>query len=127
MTARWAAARVLLMLGAGFFAVAGSAAGQRGKEVASNSAGASGVTTSSTPNSATNSSSKSKPAAAPSVLDNEALRIEGEKRFATNCGRCHQSPHKFPPRMVMTIERHMRVRATLTAEDMRLIVGLLTQ
>jgi hypothetical protein len=29
--------------------------------------------------------------------------------------------------MVMTIERHMRVRATLTDEDMRLIVRYLTQ
>jgi mono/diheme cytochrome c family protein len=56
-----------------------------------------------------------------------ALRIEGEKRFQANCGRCHQSPHKFPPRMVLTIERHMRVRATLTDEDMRLIVGYLLQ
>ena len=52
---------------------------------------------------------------------------EGEKRFHANCGRCHQSPHKFPPRMVMTIERHMRVRATLTQEDMRAIVAFLTQ
>jgi mono/diheme cytochrome c family protein len=59
--------------------------------------------------------------------DDEALRVEGEKRFHANCGRCHQSPHKFPPRMVMTIERHMRVRATLTDEDMRLIVRYLTQ
>jgi mono/diheme cytochrome c family protein len=59
--------------------------------------------------------------------DDEASRVDGEKRFQANCGRCHQSPHKFPPRMVMTIERHMRVRATLTDEDMRLIVLYLTQ
>jgi mono/diheme cytochrome c family protein len=65
------------------------------------------------------------PGAGPS---NQAeLRIEGEKRFQAHCGRCHQSPHKFPPRMVMTIERHMRVRATLTDQDMRLIVGYLLQ
>jgi mono/diheme cytochrome c family protein len=56
-----------------------------------------------------------------------ALIAEGEKRFHANCGRCHQSPHKFPPRMVMTIERHMRVRATLTQEDMQAIVAFLTQ
>jgi mono/diheme cytochrome c family protein len=62
-----------------------------------------------------------------SPQDGAALRVEGEKRFQANCGRCHQSPHKFPPRMVMTIERHMRVRATLTDEDMRLIVRYLTQ
>jgi mono/diheme cytochrome c family protein len=62
-----------------------------------------------------------------SPQDDQDLRVEGEQRFHANCGRCHQSPHKFPPRMVMTIERHMRVRATLTDEDMRLIVRYLTQ
>ena len=55
------------------------------------------------------------------------LRLEGEKRFRANCGRCHQSPHKFNPRMMLTIERHMRVRALVTDEDMRLIVRYLSQ
>jgi hypothetical protein len=55
------------------------------------------------------------------------FRIEGEKRFRANCGRCHQSPHKFNPRMMLTIERHMRVRALVTDEDMRLIVRYLSQ
>jgi len=53
--------------------------------------------------------------------------LEGEKRFRANCGRCHQPPHKFPPRMMATIVRHMRVRATITDEDMRLILGYMTQ
>jgi mono/diheme cytochrome c family protein len=67
-------------------------------------------------------------APAPAGPSNGAeLRIEGEKRFRANCGRCHQSPHKFPARTMMTIERHMRVRATLTDQDMRLIVGYLLQ
>jgi len=55
------------------------------------------------------------------------LRLQGEKRFRANCGRCHQSPHKFNPRMMLTIERHMRVRALVTDEDMRLIVRYLSQ
>jgi hypothetical protein len=55
------------------------------------------------------------------------FRIEGEKRFRANCGRCHQSPHKFNPRMMLTIERHMRVRALVTDEDMHLIVRYLSQ
>lgn len=76
------------------------------------------------PTPAASSTSK---AAAPSQSSAEDLRAEGETRFRANCGRCHQSPHKFPPRMVMTIERHMRVRATLTEEDMRAIVAYLTQ
>jgi mono/diheme cytochrome c family protein len=57
----------------------------------------------------------------------DEMRIEGEKRFRANCGRCHQSPHKFPPRMMLTVERHMRVRALVTDEDMKLIVHYLTQ
>jgi len=61
------------------------------------------------------------------AMSDDDLRIEGEKRFQANCGRCHQSPHKFPPRMMLTIERHMRVRALITEEDMRLIVRYLNQ
>jgi mono/diheme cytochrome c family protein len=54
-------------------------------------------------------------------------RLEGEKRFHSNCGRCHQAPPKFPPRMMATIIRHMRVRATITDEEMRLILKYMTQ
>jgi len=56
-----------------------------------------------------------------------AVRVEGEKRFRTNCGRCHMPPHKFPPRMMATIVRHMRVRALITDEDMRYILAYMTQ
>jgi cytochrome c5 len=59
--------------------------------------------------------------------DPAAMRLEGEKRFRTNCGRCHAAPHKFPPRMMATIVRHMRVRATITDEDMRLVLYYMTQ
>jgi mono/diheme cytochrome c family protein len=51
---------------------------------------------------------------------------QGEERFRTNCGRCHMTPHKFPPRMMATIIRHMRVRAMLTEEDMKLILNYMT-
>ncbi len=54
-------------------------------------------------------------------------RIEGEKRFRANCSRCHQTPHKFSPRAMATIVRHMRVRATLTDEDARLILKYMSQ
>jgi cytochrome c5 len=56
-----------------------------------------------------------------------AMRLEGEKRFRANCGRCHAAPHKFPPRMMATILRHMRVRATITDEDMHLVLFYMTQ
>jgi mono/diheme cytochrome c family protein len=64
---------------------------------------------------------------APDVAVERALRLEGEKRFRTNCGRCHQAPHKFPPRVMATAIRHMRVRAMITDEDMRLILKYMTQ
>jgi mono/diheme cytochrome c family protein len=65
--------------------------------------------------------------AASKLQEEDALRADGEKRFHANCGRCHQAPHKFPPRMMATIVRHMRVRATITDEDMRVILHYMTQ
>lgn len=59
--------------------------------------------------------------------DPDATRLEGEKRFRANCGRCHAAPQKFPPRMMATIIRHMRVRATITDEDMRFVLFYMTQ
>jgi mono/diheme cytochrome c family protein len=64
---------------------------------------------------------------APDAAEERALRLEGERRFRTNCGRCHQAPHKFPPRVMATAIRHMRVRAMITDEDMRLILRYMTQ
>jgi len=59
--------------------------------------------------------------------DADSMRIEGEQRYRANCGRCHAAPQKFPPRMMATVLRHMRVRATITAEDRRLILLYMTQ
>lgn len=52
----------------------------------------------------------------------DAMRLQGEQRYRANCGRCHAAPRKFPPRMMATVLRHMRVRATITDEDMRLVL-----
>jgi mono/diheme cytochrome c family protein len=59
--------------------------------------------------------------------DSEAMRVQGEQRFRANCGRCHAAPQKFPPRMMATVLRHMRVRATITDQDMRLVLFYMTQ
>src|SRR5579863_3403262 len=59
--------------------------------------------------------------------DADSMRIAGERRFHANCGRCHAAPEKFPPRMMATVLRHMRVRATITDEDRRLILFYMTQ
>jgi mono/diheme cytochrome c family protein len=61
------------------------------------------------------------------VTDADSMRTQGEQRFHANCGRCHAAPQKFPPRMMKTILRHMRVRATITDEDQRLILFYMTQ
>jgi mono/diheme cytochrome c family protein len=66
-------------------------------------------------------------ATASGIHDNRALRLEGEKRFQANCGRCHMAPPKFPPRAMATILRHMRVRALITDEDRRLILRYMTE
>jgi len=57
----------------------------------------------------------------------DAMRVQGEQRFRANCGRCHAAPQKFPPRMMATVLRHMRVRATITDADMRLVLFYMTQ
>lgn len=59
--------------------------------------------------------------------DADTMRVQGEQRFRANCGRCHAAPQKFPPRMMATVLRHMRVRATLTSEDQRLVLFYMTQ
>ena len=62
-----------------------------------------------------------------SSAEADAMRVQGEQRYRANCGRCHAAPQKFPPRMMATIVRHMRVRATITDEDMRLVLFYMTQ
>jgi hypothetical protein len=75
--------------------------------------------------------SKDAPAAtttnAASSSQDETFHLEGEKRFRSNCGRCHAAPPKFPSRMMATIVRHMRVRAMITDQDMRLILRYMTE
>ena len=66
-------------------------------------------------------------AAVQAANDNENMRVQGEQRFRANCGRCHAAPQKFPPRIMATVVRHMRVRATITDEDMRLVLFYMTQ
>jgi mono/diheme cytochrome c family protein len=59
--------------------------------------------------------------------DVDTMRLAGEQRYRANCGRCHAAPTKFPPRVMATVLRHMRVRATITDEDMRLVLFYMSQ
>jgi mono/diheme cytochrome c family protein len=74
-------------------------------------------------------SGKKDAASAPVVhsYDADAMRVQGEQRYRANCGRCHAAPRKFPPRIMATVLRHMRVRATITDEDMRLVLFYMSQ
>jgi cytochrome c5 len=93
------------------------AAGQEQAKVADSSVSSAG--TDAAPSSTLGSSK--------AVQEAAASRFEGEKRYRANCGRCHMAPHKFPPRMMATIVRHMRVRATITDEDMQFILRYMTE
>jgi hypothetical protein len=50
---------------------------------------------------------------------------EGEKRFQTNCGRCHHPPEELSPREARAVVRQMRARAMLSGEDAKLILEYL--
>jgi hypothetical protein len=65
-------------------------------------------------------------AAVSATEPNEQWMIEGDKRYRANCGRCHQAPHKFPPRAMATAIRHMQVRAMLTQDDVKYITYYMT-
>ncbi len=49
----------------------------------------------------------------------------GERKFQENCSRCHTAPEQLSPRIAGTVLRHMRVRASLSAEDERDILRYL--
>ena len=48
---------------------------------------------------------------------NSVQQNPGERKFQANCGRCHSAPQQIAPRIAGTALRHMRVRATLSAQD----------
>jgi mono/diheme cytochrome c family protein len=90
-------------------------------------AGSPSSSSSSSPSSRSNGKDAIAGAAVAHMTDADSMRVAGEQRFRANCGRCHNAPQKFPPRMMATILRHMRVRATITDEDRRLILFYMTQ
>ena len=115
MTAKWP---ILAALALGALSLCSNpASAQEAKNVAANAPDA-------PPATAVHANAVPSPAAS---QDEARWRLEGEKRFATNCGRCHQAPHKYPPRVMATAIRHMRVRATITDDDMRYILRYITQ
>lgn len=49
----------------------------------------------------------------------------GERKFDANCGRCHSAPEQLSPSITGTVVRHMRVRASLSAQDEKDILKFL--
>jgi len=70
---------------------------------------------------------KSPPASAKqaSTVATTSAPDPGERKFQANCGRCHNAPDQLSPRITGTVVRHMRVRASLSAQDERDILRYL--
>lgn len=49
----------------------------------------------------------------------------GATKFKENCSRCHEAPQGFSSAISGTVLRHMRVRASLSAQDEREILHFL--
>ena len=62
-----------------------------------------------------------------SIAKKTAKAIDPDDAYKSNCTRCHLAPRKFPERKMATIMRHMRVRANLTQEEAKVILGYLTE
>lgn len=71
------------------------------------------------------SDTKQAPPKSQPVQAGSASNLEGEKRFQTHCGRCHNPPETLSPRVARAVVRQMRVRARLSSEDEKLILQYL--
>ena len=56
---------------------------------------------------------------------NKPEQSRGERVFKQNCARCHEAPQGFPPQISGTILRHMRVRASLSADDEKAVMDFM--
>jgi cytochrome c5 len=57
--------------------------------------------------------------------DRQAAR--GEQVFKENCSRCHDAPEALRPQITVQIIRHMRVRASLSAEDEKALLHFMNR
>lgn len=74
----------------------------------------------------TPSTPKVTPAAKTAVKDPAALQASiGQRKFEANCNRCHNAPEQLSPSITGTVVRHMRMRATLSAQDEKDILKFL--
>jgi len=65
------------------------------------------------------------PAKSATKADSTKQPDVGQRKFDANCGRCHSFPEQLSPSLTGTVVRHMRVRASLSAEDEKDILRFL--
>jgi len=65
------------------------------------------------------------PAKSATKADSTKQPDVGQRKFDANCGRCHSVPEQLSPSLTGTVVRHMRVRASLSAEDEKDILRFL--
>ncbi len=72
------------------------------------------------------SQSTPSPSAKPAAKSaSQKQQEDGGKKFDANCSRCHNAPEDLNPRITGTVMMHMRVRATLSAQDEKDILRFL--
>ena len=70
---------------------------------------------------------KATPGRAPVYKPKVVKPVDGDQAYKANCSRCHLEPRKFSERKMVTIMRHMQVRANMPAEETEAILRYLTK
>jgi cytochrome c5 len=65
------------------------------------------------------------PSKTPTKIESTQSPDLGQRKFDANCGRCHSAPEQLSPSITGTVVRHMRVRASLSAQDEKDILKFL--
>jgi cytochrome c5 len=65
------------------------------------------------------------PAKPPAKAQSADQSNVGQQKFDANCSRCHSAPQQLSPALTGTVVRHMRVRASLSAQDEKDILKFL--
>jgi hypothetical protein len=61
------------------------------------------------------------------VVKSPRTGVDPDKAYKAHCSSCHVEPRRYSDRATVTIVRHMRVRANLTAEEEKAILQYLTR
>jgi cytochrome c5 len=67
------------------------------------------------------------PPASPPAAGKPHPEPSGEFVFNANCSRCHTAPEQLSPHISGTVLMHMRVRASLSAADEKILLQYLNQ